>query len=196
LIFRKSRLSSQEEFARRQRITLLGLILFVASAEDVIVAKLEWAKLANSPRQIEDVGSYIEAAMARTGLLLRQADKVKSTRRSTSISFHSGSSTSESASGRSSQSFWQGIRQKGESEQFSSNARFVPFRMIPLNSRAGQVTSEQAHLEGEEKALFAGHRALNPQLNLSRCGSGIGDGHGRNVITQAGARFPVTYRVS
>jgi hypothetical protein len=29
--------------------------LFVASAEDVVIAKLEWSKLAQSQRQIEDV---------------------------------------------------------------------------------------------------------------------------------------------
>jgi hypothetical protein len=57
LIFRKSRRFSQEEFARRQQINLQGLRLFVASAEDVIVAKLEWAKLAKSQRQIDDVAT-------------------------------------------------------------------------------------------------------------------------------------------
>ena len=59
LIFRKSRLFSQGEFARRQQVNLHGLRLFVASAEDVIVAKLEWAKLAKSQRQIEDVAAIL-----------------------------------------------------------------------------------------------------------------------------------------
>ncbi len=59
LILRKSRLFSQEEFSRRQMITLQGLRLFVASAEDVVIAKLEWAKLANSQRQIEDAASIL-----------------------------------------------------------------------------------------------------------------------------------------
>ena len=59
LIFRKSRRFSQEEFARRQQINLQGLRLFVASAEDVIVAKLEWAKLAKSQRQIDDVATIL-----------------------------------------------------------------------------------------------------------------------------------------
>jgi hypothetical protein len=59
LIFRKSRAFSQKEFTRRQLVDLQGLRLYIASAEDVIVAKLEWAKLAKSERQIEDVASIL-----------------------------------------------------------------------------------------------------------------------------------------
>jgi hypothetical protein len=59
LIIRKSRAFSQKEFRRRQRINLQGLPLFVASAEDIVIAKLEWSKLAQSPRQIEDVASIL-----------------------------------------------------------------------------------------------------------------------------------------
>ncbi len=54
LIFRKSRAFSREEFNRRQPVTLQGLRLYIATAEDVIIAKLEWAKQAQSQRQIED----------------------------------------------------------------------------------------------------------------------------------------------
>jgi len=60
LIFRKSRPFSQEEFRRRQLVDFQGLGLFVATAEDVIIAKLEWAKLAQSQRQIEDVASVLK----------------------------------------------------------------------------------------------------------------------------------------
>jgi hypothetical protein len=59
LIFRKSRPFSREEFSRRQLVDLQGLRLFIASAEDVIVAKLEWAKLAKSERQIDDVAAIL-----------------------------------------------------------------------------------------------------------------------------------------
>jgi hypothetical protein len=52
LIIRKNRPFSEEEFARRQLVNELSI--FVASPEDVIVAKLEWAKLGGSQRQIED----------------------------------------------------------------------------------------------------------------------------------------------
>lgn len=59
LIIRKSRAFSQEEFSRRQSVTLQGLPLFVASPEDVIASKLEWSHLAQSQRQIEDVASIL-----------------------------------------------------------------------------------------------------------------------------------------
>ncbi|HKW19142.1 MAG TPA: hypothetical protein VJO35_16670 [Terriglobales bacterium] len=58
-IFRKSRTFSQEEFRRRKLIDFQGLQLFVATAEDVIIAKLEWAKLARSHRQLEDVAGIL-----------------------------------------------------------------------------------------------------------------------------------------
>lgn len=55
----KSRAFSQEEFGRRQRVDLQGLPVFVASAEDIVIAKLEWSKLAASQRQIEDVTAIL-----------------------------------------------------------------------------------------------------------------------------------------
>lgn len=59
LIIRKSRAFSQEEFRRRQRVSLHDVSLFVASAEDVVISKLEWAKLAQSRRQIEDAAAIL-----------------------------------------------------------------------------------------------------------------------------------------
>jgi hypothetical protein len=59
LIIRKARAFSREEFRRRQLVNLQDLSLFVASAEDVIVSKLEWSRLAQSQRQIEDVASIL-----------------------------------------------------------------------------------------------------------------------------------------
>jgi hypothetical protein len=59
LIIRKSRAFSLAEFDRRQLVTVQGLPLFVASAEDVVIAKLEWSKLAQSQRQIEDVAAIL-----------------------------------------------------------------------------------------------------------------------------------------
>lgn len=49
LIFRKSRSFDQEEFRRRRAAKLYDIQLFVASAEDVVISKLEWAKLKRSP---------------------------------------------------------------------------------------------------------------------------------------------------
>jgi len=54
-IIRKARPFSLEEFDRRRRVDLLGIALFIASPEDVIVSKLEWSKLSESDRQIQDV---------------------------------------------------------------------------------------------------------------------------------------------
>jgi hypothetical protein len=59
LIFRKSRAFSQEEFQRRKPADLHGLTVFVSSAEDIIVAKLEWSKQSQSHRQIEDVAAIL-----------------------------------------------------------------------------------------------------------------------------------------
>lgn len=59
LIFRKSRAFSQEEFRRRRLMNVDAVPVFVASAEDVVLAKLEWAKLAESHRQIEDVAGIL-----------------------------------------------------------------------------------------------------------------------------------------
>lgn len=66
LIFRKSRSFDQEEFRRRVPAKLFEIQLHVASAEDVIISKLEWAKLGGSQRQIEDAAK----------VLLTQRDKL------------------------------------------------------------------------------------------------------------------------
>jgi hypothetical protein len=54
-IVRKSRAFSHEEFGRRRTADLLGMTLYIASAEDVVLSKLEWAQLSGSERQIADV---------------------------------------------------------------------------------------------------------------------------------------------
>ena len=59
LIIRKSRPFSLSEFDRRLQIDFEGLSIFMATAEDVILAKLEWAKLSPSERQIEDVAGIL-----------------------------------------------------------------------------------------------------------------------------------------
>ena len=60
LIFRKSRPFSRGEFARRKLANVVGLPIFVASVEDVILAKLEWAKRSQSQRQMQDVVSILK----------------------------------------------------------------------------------------------------------------------------------------
>lgn len=58
-VIRKDRPFSVEEFARRQPAELLDTPTFVASAEDLIIAKLEWAKAAESGRQLRDVAAIL-----------------------------------------------------------------------------------------------------------------------------------------
>jgi len=60
MIIRKSRAFSREEFGRRQPANVQGVFLFVASAEDIILAKLEWAKLGQSQRQIDDAAGILK----------------------------------------------------------------------------------------------------------------------------------------
>jgi hypothetical protein len=65
LIIRKSRPFSIEEFARRQPANVEGIPLSVASVEDVIIAKLEWARLGDSARQLEDVAALLRVRGSR-----------------------------------------------------------------------------------------------------------------------------------
>jgi hypothetical protein len=60
-IIRKPRSFSTSEFERRYRATLDGVELTIATAEDVVLAKLEWAKLGSSDRQIEDAATVLRA---------------------------------------------------------------------------------------------------------------------------------------
>jgi len=54
LIICKSRPFSQEEFGRRRRVVFEGLTLWIATVEDVLIAKLEWASKGESRRQLDD----------------------------------------------------------------------------------------------------------------------------------------------
>lgn len=59
LVVRKHRPFSIGELQRRQAATILGVATRVATAEDTIVAKLEWSKLGGSERQLDDVAGII-----------------------------------------------------------------------------------------------------------------------------------------
>ena len=61
-IVRKRAPFADSEFARRQRVDLLGLRADVATAEDTIVAKLEWAQAGESERQPRDVAGILRAS--------------------------------------------------------------------------------------------------------------------------------------
>jgi hypothetical protein len=58
-IIRKDRPFSVEEFRRRSEVQLPGTRGFVATPEDVIVAKLEWAVATDSERQLRDVAGIL-----------------------------------------------------------------------------------------------------------------------------------------
>jgi hypothetical protein len=55
LIIRKDRPFSREEFARRRFVRIGGVDTWTASAEDTVLAKLEWLDQGGSDRQLRDV---------------------------------------------------------------------------------------------------------------------------------------------
>lgn len=59
LVIRKARPFSVEEMQRRTSTKILGMDVPTATAEDTIIAKLEWAKLGASDRQLEDVAGIL-----------------------------------------------------------------------------------------------------------------------------------------
>lgn len=65
LILCKDRAFSRAEFARRQRVDVGGLEVWMATAEDTVVAKLEWARAGESERQIRDVIGILETSGER-----------------------------------------------------------------------------------------------------------------------------------
>jgi hypothetical protein len=91
-IIQKEDRFNQEEFNRRVRATVSGVPLTIATAEDVILSKLEWSRLGGSLRQIEDARgilelradqldrAYIEGWVERLGLQEQWAATVRSAR--------------------------------------------------------------------------------------------------------------------
>ncbi len=60
LIIRKDRPFSLEEFRRRQRADIGGVVVCVATAEDTVLSKLEWAAAGESERQLRDVEGILQ----------------------------------------------------------------------------------------------------------------------------------------
>lgn len=65
LIVRKDRQFSIEEFNRRTPVTLLGVPVHLATPEDIVLSKLEWAQRSESERQIRDAASVIRTVGER-----------------------------------------------------------------------------------------------------------------------------------
>ena len=61
----KARPFSQAEFERRRRVQLLGRDVFIASAEDTILAKLEWSTRGGWQRQIADARAIVRVQADR-----------------------------------------------------------------------------------------------------------------------------------
>ncbi len=59
LIIRRSRPFSRTEFERRVPVDLGGIRVSIATAEDILIAKLEWAMMGESQRQIEDAAGIL-----------------------------------------------------------------------------------------------------------------------------------------
>ena len=59
-LVRRDRPFSREEFGRRTRANLLGTSAWIASPEDTIIAKLEWATASGSDRQIRDAAAILD----------------------------------------------------------------------------------------------------------------------------------------
>jgi hypothetical protein len=61
-VIRKDQPFSRTEFGRRQRVRLPQVDAFIVSVEDLILAKLVWARETGSDRQLRDVAAMIASA--------------------------------------------------------------------------------------------------------------------------------------
>jgi hypothetical protein len=61
LIVRRDRAYSHAELERREPADIEGIPVYVATAEDTILTKLEWAKMGESERQLRDVEASVRA---------------------------------------------------------------------------------------------------------------------------------------
>lgn len=68
LMIRKDRAFSRQELARRAPSVIAGVPCLVATPEDTILSKLEWAKASGSERQLEDVAGIVAVSGATIDL--------------------------------------------------------------------------------------------------------------------------------
>jgi hypothetical protein len=73
LVVKKDRPFSAEEFQRRERVEVLGLPAWVASAEDVIVSKLEWSKQSTDVTERSQQRRDVAGVVASRGAELDRA---------------------------------------------------------------------------------------------------------------------------
>jgi len=67
-IIKKATPFDASRFARRAVVEIAGVLLYTASAEDILVTKLWWAKLGESERQIDDAAGIIRVQGDRLDL--------------------------------------------------------------------------------------------------------------------------------
>jgi hypothetical protein len=72
LIIRKEREFSVVEFERRETHEVGGLRLTIATPEDVLLAKLEWAKIGESERQLSDAAGILRMQSGKLDLVYIQ----------------------------------------------------------------------------------------------------------------------------
>jgi hypothetical protein len=68
LVVRKDRRFSEVEFGRCQRVEVLGCSVMMATAEDVLLAKLEWSAMSGSTRQLDDARGVVRVQGDRLDL--------------------------------------------------------------------------------------------------------------------------------
>ena len=73
LLIRRDRPFSRDELDRRIAVRILGTNTYIATAEDTIIAKLEWARDGESERQLRDVASIL--AVSGEGLDHRHLER-------------------------------------------------------------------------------------------------------------------------
>jgi len=56
--------------------------------------------------------------------------------------------------------------------------------MLLPDSRSSHVSYKHTHFISQDKALFPRHVPLNLELERLRRRTGVGNGHGQNIITQ------------
>ncbi len=60
LIIKKDRAFSQKEFSRREKVNYMDQDRWFATAEDMILAKLEWSKMGDSEKQFKDALNVVK----------------------------------------------------------------------------------------------------------------------------------------
>ena len=70
-IVRKSHPYRQVEFSRRQRVDFGGFLVWIVSAEDLLLSKLHWLKDSRSEMQLRDVHNLIDSVLQLDWAYLR-----------------------------------------------------------------------------------------------------------------------------